>query len=296
MEKAKFNYTKETRKISDLQVHPLIQKFLGNTSLKEAYLEGIKYYGHFELPIITKKNEVLTHVLDFLAAKALKQENMEVVICNLEESELPMFAILKHLTQAKNYLGIYDAIGFFTDYFKTDVEGMAWAGRIKGDMDDRLAFVLGCSASQVKRIRTIGNKKPAELGLIQQGQRTFQEVLDQIRDDESKGGEEGIPTAAPKAPIGGPSRAQTKTQTSNSYQYFTATISYCGGDQVEVTVSENAKKVVVNGKEIADLRYKYFGDDDNGKNTEAYSHVFCPEKVNDASYQFILENPSKLFN
>lgn len=291
----KFNFIRGTVELKDLKVHPLLQKFMGNAKLKEAYLDGIKHYGHFEIPVVTKNNEVLTHVSDFLAAKQLGRKTMEVVICDLPDSELPMFAILKHLTQVKNYPAIFDAIGHYTDYFKSDPEGIEWAKRIKGDMDEKLAFIFGCSPTQVKRIRSIGKKRPTELGLIQQGEKSFLQVLNEIKDDEGKSGETTLGPVS-NAPAGGPTTNPAQTQTSNSYQYFTATISYCGGDRVEVTVSENAKKVVVNGKEITNLKYKYHGDDDNGKNTEAYSHVFRPDKVNDASYQFILENPSKLFN
>lgn len=291
MQVPKFNFFRATAAVPDLKIHPLLEKFMGNAKLKEAYVKGIEHYGHFEIPVITKNNEVLTHVSDLLAARQLNVSTMEVMICDLDESELPMFAILKHLTEMKNYPAIYDAIGYYTDYFKTDPEGINWSKRIKGDMDDKLAFIFGCSPSQVKRIRTIGNTRPAELGLIQQGEKSFREVLKEIKDDKGQNGEDAMPAPDPKSPDGGLNR----TQTLSNYQYFTATIMYAGGDHVEVSVTEKAKKVVVNGKEVTNLKYKFHGDDDKGKNVEAYSHVFCPDKVNDASYQFILENPTKLF-
>jgi len=274
--KRNFNYTLATVNVAGLTLHPLVDILSATHLASEAQLEMAKYFGHLERPVITDANLVLTHWTDVDIAKRSGKKTIEVYVTDIGENDVPMFVALKHLFKEKNYNAMYKAILVYTEYFNN--EGKHWNDRIAGDLDEKLGEVLGCSQSHIKKIRSIGNQAPEELSRLQDGTKTFQQVDDELK--EKKKAE-----AKPKKPE--PKRED------NPYRYFTSTITFENGETLEFSATRTGGAVRFNGTQLKDTTYTLVSDDDKGRNTPADSHVYLRGSIDDASLQFIFENPIK---
>lgn len=287
-----------------------MKRFGGLIKLPPGYKEGYLHFEQLEVPVITEGCKVLTHIADFLLAKELGLEEIEVLVCDIEELELPLFIGFKHLLLQKDYPAIYEAILRYTGYLNSE-EGKR-ADWLTGDMDHKLHQLIGYSEAHIKRIRKVGNKMPSELGLIQQGEKTWKQVEDEIRQEEKEKAmaemntelanvdleEDGAAGESngniPSPPQRNAGFTSTPTQR-GGYDTFASTISYGTGDKVEINVTKKETEVWVNGRLLKKAKHTFRADGSEGR-TEAYSHVFhyLPKTVN-ASFQIILENPRKFF-
>lgn len=169
--------------VSDIIFGELQEKLCGKIELKPIYTHGVKKH-HIETPLVRShggKYRALTHFADILAAKQLGMATMEVELSDTTDEQEYELTLFKSVYNTKDHTVISIAIDTVLDYFNT-AAGKKWAATIKGDLEEKLAYLFGTSTSTIKRFRHAGKEWRKELSLVYNGEMTWRELNQRIAD------------------------------------------------------------------------------------------------------------------
>ena len=175
----KFNKTRTAVPVKKLQPHAMQEQLAGVITLPKFYLDGMRGYGHIEIPVVTKDYKVLTHYADVMAAKELGIPYIEVEVVDVDDKYIPQYLLFTNLFQQKQYAAMSIAIDYVLEYFKTDT-GKDWADSIPGDKEKKLGYIFGTGTSTIKRFLSIAKHHRDSLNLVQEGNMTWDELKKMI--------------------------------------------------------------------------------------------------------------------
>ncbi len=174
--------TREKVPVSSLELHELHERLVGVTTNRQFYLDGIKGFGHIDVPRVTRQKKVLTHYAAVMAARALGETHIEVQWVDIDDKVIPQYLMFGNLLQQKQHAAVSIAIDYLLEYFKTDA-GKIWADSIKGDKEEKLAYIFGTNASAIKRFLSVAKHHRDSLCLVQEGNLTWDELMEMCRKD-----------------------------------------------------------------------------------------------------------------
>lgn len=291
-----FIYTQKTVDIDTLKLHPFFET-VGSLMPTDQFVKDVAYFGYLELPVVTPEGLILTHSEDVLAAMALGDQTMDVVeINNANEDDIMRFIDFKSTVKhGKNRRAMYKTIEFLKDYLTKDNDGKAFAKRIEGNKTkEKIAKLLGVSATTVQNIMTIGNDIQA-LEDIDNGVKTSANVLSKTQDDdENKNDHKEDETENPEPPkevddapkpkrkTKDKSKSKDKPKTDNGAPMPKGKVMWmtvCYDDGTEMIIENNGEsyKMEMNNK-VFDLSYSSREDHSalTGNNNIVIEHDFMP--------------------
>ena len=159
----KINYEKKAISIADLKAAPQSKIYqlikLSEPSVLSHYQNETQYFGHhYEMPVVTSNNVILSHREDVEAAFENKQDTLEVmVVSGLDEGDLMRFNLktifFKKLAKADRK----KLCTLLEDYLRNDPYGIKWAEELKlnghNDINEKLKAILNCSKDLIKLIK-----------------------------------------------------------------------------------------------------------------------------------------------
>ncbi len=166
--------------VSSLELHELHERLVGVTTSHQFYLDGIKGFGHIDVPRVTRQKKVLTHYAAVMAARALGETHIEVQWVDIDEEVIPQYLMFGNLLQQKQHVAVSIALDYLLEYFKTRA-GKTWADSIKGDKEEKLAYIFGTNATAIKRFLSVAKHHRDSLSLVQEGNMTWDELMEMCR-------------------------------------------------------------------------------------------------------------------
>jgi hypothetical protein len=174
-------FTSITVNPNNLAPHALLTEMGYNDKSDIFFAGALKYFNHYECAVIDMDNKVLTHSAEVEAAVANGVTEMTVYRVDLNDLEIRKLIAVKHKYNMKDLLASFNTITFYEDYLKNKTEGIKLSTILTGDINDKIAALIHTSASTVKRLKQVGEKKLHMLGLIQESEKSFKEVLLEIK-------------------------------------------------------------------------------------------------------------------
>ncbi|NNV57207.1 hypothetical protein [Limnovirga soli] len=158
MNTKKFEYKRTTVRLVVLSIHPVVDMF-PNNEITPTYLKEAAFFNHYDCPVVTIDNKVLTHPESFISASENGLKEIEVIVIeNISEKEITrMICYGQFQYHKRNNLKFYLLINFLINQLEIYPE---WAKEIETEeenADYKVAAILGCSRSTVYRTRYVGN-------------------------------------------------------------------------------------------------------------------------------------------
>jgi hypothetical protein len=145
------------------------------------FIEAMKYFNHYDKPVVDMDNNVITHWSDVQAAVANCIAGMEIYRVDMTIIQLRRFIAMKHRYHRMDLIAGYNTVKFFEGYLTGDTDGIALAASMQGTTREKIANLMQTSDSTVKRLMEVGKHKFEKLGLIEEGYVSFKQVLDEIK-------------------------------------------------------------------------------------------------------------------
>lgn len=169
----------------ELTPHPiLVEMGYGRIDDDVYFIETMKYFNHYDKPVVDSDNNVITHWSDVQAAVANDVADMEVYKVDMTVIHLRRFIAMKHRYHRMDLIASYNTAMFFEKYLTEDAEGIRLAESIGGKTTrENIALLMQTSDSTIARLKDVGLNAFDKLGLIEQGHASFKEVRAKIKAD-----------------------------------------------------------------------------------------------------------------
>jgi len=155
---------------------------MGYYNKSDAFFSAaVKYFNHYDAPVIDKDMHILTHSAFVEAAIANGVEEMKVYQVDLSDLDVRRLIATMHKYHRKDLIASYKTIKYYEDYLKCNKDGIALAASLKGDINDQIAVLMQTSSPTIKRLKRVGDYNLHMLGLIEQSEKSFKEVLYEIK-------------------------------------------------------------------------------------------------------------------
>jgi hypothetical protein len=285
---------------ADLKAHPILIEMGYGRTADVYFIEAMKYFNHYDKPVVDMDNNVITHWSDVQAAVANCIAGMEIYRVDMTIIQLRRFIAMKHRYHRMDLIAGYNTVKFFEGYLTGDTDGIALAASMQGTTREKIANLMQTSDSTVKRLMEVGKHKFEKLGLIEEGYVSFKQVLDEIKaerlaeaSDARKADSESVVDGQPYYELDeSDDRNETEEPIKPLFDDFNCIFSSGGLGQVEITVSNNVPTVVINGKELKNMSYEVLVDEQETNNT-VHSFVLSQPGKNALCFQLTIENFSK---
>ena len=135
---------------------PTFKKIWGRVVTQRYFIEGVSRFGVFTTPTGYMKGDkcfLLGHKCSVDASIELGEEQIEINIVDIIESEIVLFLIIFLSKEHKSLKCTAELIRLILEYIET-LEGKEWFKTIleKGDKEDRIAEILGIKNNEVKQL------------------------------------------------------------------------------------------------------------------------------------------------
>ena len=175
------NFATATVDPATLVVHQLVSDMGYARTPDEDFNSTAAHFDFYKKPVVDRHGCVITNHQEVLAAVANDIKELEAFVCDLEGIELRRFISFTHRYYRKDLRASYATICFYQEYFETP-EGSALAASIdRSTTRGKIAYLMNTSDATVKRLMQVGRLKYEKLGLIEQGETSFKEVLTGIK-------------------------------------------------------------------------------------------------------------------
>ena len=144
--------------VKDIKLtNPLFEKIQLNPS--DLYINESKYFDFYELPLVTKDLQILTHIESYKAAVANNAEYLKVIIAKkLDNNDIPRLInfgfYIKKMTKADRY----ETCLYMREYLEKNKNGKAWGKQLNGDINQKLGTILGYDHETIKLWQRVGKK------------------------------------------------------------------------------------------------------------------------------------------
>jgi hypothetical protein len=177
----KQNFKKKKAVLSTLHLHPKLIELGFDYRPDEFFSSMLKEFELYERPIIDMDGAILTHSAEVFAAMQNGLEELEVYEVDLTPMMLLLLILLKHKYGIKNLIASYKIASFFRDLLNEDKLDEEFLKGIDGDINKKIAVLMHTSDSTIKRLLRVGDNAFEKLGLIQEGETSFKQVLEELK-------------------------------------------------------------------------------------------------------------------
>jgi hypothetical protein len=178
---ANFKFSTVTVDPKTLNVHEMLETLGYNFQPSQTFIESAKHFGFYKKPVVDNDNNVVFNSAEVLAAQKNEVRALQVFVCDMTAHELRRFIAFTHTYHKTDVVGTFNTIKFYESYFKTE-EGILLYRSTEGKTTrDKIARLMHTCDGTIKRIKRIGELKPHKLGLIQEGELSYKEVLTEIK-------------------------------------------------------------------------------------------------------------------
>jgi predicted nucleotidyltransferase len=167
----------------NLNAHPILIEMGYGRTADVYFIETMKYFNHYDKPVVDLDDNVITHWSEVQAAVANGIAQLEVYSVDMTVIQLRRFIALKHKYHRKDLIASFNTVKYFEQYLSEDAEGIRLAETMEGTLREKIAKLMQTSDSTVKRLKEVGLNAFDKLGLIEQGFTSFKQVTDQIKAD-----------------------------------------------------------------------------------------------------------------
>jgi len=323
-----FNFSNTSVNPSDLKPHPLLDELGYANKSDSQFAEMMKYFDHYEHPVIDSENNVITHWVDVRAAIENCKKAIDCYTVEMNFEQLRRFILLKHKYNVKNLIASFKTAKYYEDYLTNDADGIQLAMSLTGTTREKIALLMHTSDATIKRLKEVGEKKLDKLGLIEQGYTSFKQVTDEIKAERlaaataaKKAANQNKPDSPPvEEPVNKEYYEENKpasitdlpepvyTESKDTEEYYEETeetkdtentkdvpLGFTGGfftiaglGKFEMSVTNNVPSVLINGKEIPNMSYTAIAD--QKEINTAHSFVLSQPGKNAFCIQLTIEN------
>lgn len=179
------HFSQKTADITKTQPHSVLKEYELDFVPNDYFIGMLKKYGLYERPILDMDGNAITHYADIMAARANGDKQLEVYEVDMDELELKLFILSKHTYCIKKVKRSFQIAAFYRDYLTTNTEGIKLAKTIKGNINVKIAHLMGTSESTVKRLLYIGQSRKADehFNMIEEGNKSLQETRGLVNEE-----------------------------------------------------------------------------------------------------------------
>lgn len=176
-----FTFIKKVVDPSNLYVHPKLSELGFDHRPDMIFTNMLKEFGLYERAVIDSNGAIITHSAEVLAAVENGVKELDVYEVDMPLTSLMLFILLKHKYSKKNLIASYKIAAFLRDNIDLLDEVTSGFPGVKGDFNAQIAVVMQTSDSTVKRLLRVGDNAYEKLGLIQEGETSFKQVIDALK-------------------------------------------------------------------------------------------------------------------
>ncbi|GAA4465480.1 hypothetical protein GCM10023093_17720 [Nemorincola caseinilytica] len=192
MTKHNFELQKDTRSVSSLKNHQLVEA-MGYLKPDDLYVSEFEYLGVYKMPIVTDDSYVLTLPDYVQAAREAGVGDLDVLVITkatvndllrlINFESRPWYRASKAI--------LYKSIKVLEKHLWNTEEGKLWRQTIPGDnINEQIGYLVGYGQSTVSLVKTIGNADYSLLDRIDdpEGDMTLAKALRLIKDNTEQNG------------------------------------------------------------------------------------------------------------
>jgi hypothetical protein len=176
-----FTFIKRVVDPSKLYVHPKLSELGFDHRPDMIFTSMLKEFGLYERAVIDSNGAIITHSAEVLAAVENGVKEIDVYEVDMPLTSLMLFILLKHKYSKKNLIASYKIAAFLRDNIDLLNDLTSGFPTANGDYNVQIAIVMQTSDSTVKRLLRVGDKAYEKLGLIQEGETSFKQVIDALK-------------------------------------------------------------------------------------------------------------------
>jgi len=168
-------FTKEKRNISDLIIHPIINK-IGYLRPDDLYISDLKYFGTFKPVIITDANQYITLPEYIDAARQIGSDEIDVlVIKNTNDTDLlRLINFESRLNYQGNKVALFNIISILEWNLWNTASGRIWKDELPGNnINEKIGRLVGYKPSSISMIKYVGKINPKLLECIDDPESTL---------------------------------------------------------------------------------------------------------------------------
>lgn len=293
----KFQFNQKTADITNTQPHPVLKEYELDFVPNDYFIGMLKKYCLYERPVLDKNGNVITHYADIMAARANGVKQLEVYEVDMDEQELTLFLLSKHTYNIKKVKRSFEIAAFYRDYLTTNTEGIKLGKTIKGNINDKVAYLMATSESTVKRLLYVGRSKEAELhfNMVEEGTYSLHEARSKVNAElNTPLGTPGSPDPIIKPATENGKKAKAVSLIPDTPIKFADNCMMVDGKSVSYGFDKDGSAFIeVDGKRLNDIHTSEIIHRDSPSNGRVKSIILTQKAVNGISIQITVENFGK---